>query len=110
MTGMYPQFTGTEFNEGELNTTIKTWADILRDEKDYATSYMGKWHLDGDAKPVSNCRILLKVVLLFKFKPYCFSYVEDDFKRELVRQLDVNSDLMTTDIVSIEDTGNTLMR
>jgi len=56
MTGMYPAFTGTEFNTAELDPTLKTWADILRDEKGYATSYMGKWHLDGDAKPVSTVR------------------------------------------------------
>jgi hypothetical protein len=67
MTGMYPQFIGTEFNKGELNTTIMTWADILRKRKGYVTSYMGKWHLDGDVEPVSNSRNLIN--------PSCFSHV-----------------------------------
>lgn len=52
MTGMYPPFTGTTRNRGELDPNLKTWADILREERGYRTSYMGKWHLDGDAKPV----------------------------------------------------------
>jgi uncharacterized sulfatase len=53
MTGMYPPFTGTATNTGVLDAELKTWAEILRDERGYKTSYMGKWHLDGDAKPVS---------------------------------------------------------
>jgi Arylsulfatase A and related enzymes len=52
MTGLYPPFTGTTRNRGELDPNLKTWADILREERGYRTSYMGKWHLDGDAKPV----------------------------------------------------------
>jgi len=54
MTGLYPPFTGAaDQNNGELDNNIKTFANILRDERGYATSYMGKWHLDGQAKPVS---------------------------------------------------------
>jgi uncharacterized sulfatase len=67
MTGMYPSFTGTGYNKGELDTNIKTWADILRNEKGYATSYMGKWHLDGDEKPVSSCQNTCHIILLHDF-------------------------------------------
>lgn len=46
MTGLYPPFTGAaDQNNGKLDTNIKTWADILRDERGYTTSYMGKFHL-----------------------------------------------------------------
>ena len=34
-----------------LNDSIITFAEVLR-KRGYATSYLGKWHLDGDAKPV----------------------------------------------------------
>jgi len=52
MTGLYPPFTGAaDQNHGKLDTNIKTWADILRDERGYKTSYMGKFHLDGEEKP-----------------------------------------------------------
>ena len=54
MTGMYPPFTGNaDLNHGELDTNLKTFASILRDERGYSTSYIGKWHLDGKEKPVS---------------------------------------------------------
>ena len=54
MTGMYPAFTGdAKRNHGELDENLKTFASILRDERGYSTSFMGKWHLDGEIKPVS---------------------------------------------------------
>ena len=46
MTGMYPPFTGAaDQNHGLLDKNLKTFANILRDERGYLTSYMGKWHL-----------------------------------------------------------------
>lgn len=51
MTGMYPQFVGAEFNHRPMDSNFKTFADILRDQRGYRTGYMGKWHLDGGAKP-----------------------------------------------------------
>ena len=51
LTGQYPQFTGATSNHEPLNADIKTWAHILRDERGYTTSYMGKFHLDGLEKP-----------------------------------------------------------
>jgi len=51
MTGMYPQFTGSVLNHGPLNPNLQTFADLLRDERGYHTGYMGKFHLDGEAKP-----------------------------------------------------------
>jgi hypothetical protein len=51
LTGQYPQSTKTDRNNKALNSDIQTWADILRDERGYTTSYMGKFHLDGEEKP-----------------------------------------------------------
>ena len=51
MTGMYPQFTGADYNHKPMNTNMTTFSQILRDEKGYQTAYFGKWHLDGERKP-----------------------------------------------------------
>jgi len=51
MTGMYPQFSDAEFNHKPMNSNVKTFANILRDQRGYRTGYMGKWHLDGEVKP-----------------------------------------------------------
>lgn len=50
VSGMYPQATGSWKNDLPLNDDIVTFAEILKN-KGYATSYLGKWHLDGTAKP-----------------------------------------------------------
>jgi hypothetical protein len=57
LTGQYPEFTGAASNHKPLNADIKTWAHILRDERGYATSYMGKFHLDGPEKPGWGARV-----------------------------------------------------
>jgi arylsulfatase A-like enzyme len=51
LTGMYPQFTGSDLNHSPMNPNLQTFADLLRDERGYYTGYMGKFHLDGEAKP-----------------------------------------------------------
>ncbi len=52
MTGMYPASTGdSELNHGAMDTTLKTFAAILQEERGYHTGYFGKWHLDGDESP-----------------------------------------------------------
>ena len=51
MTGLYPTFVGdAKGNHGVLGDDLVTWAEVLRKEG-YRTGYMGKWHLDGRAKP-----------------------------------------------------------
>ena len=50
MTGLYPHATGVPVNHVSLNDDVITFAEILR-RQGYATGYIGKWHLDGDAKP-----------------------------------------------------------
>jgi len=50
VSGLYPQATGSPSNNLPLNDSIVTFAEVLR-KRGYATSYLGKWHLDGDAKP-----------------------------------------------------------
>lgn len=50
LTGLYPVATGSPVNNMPLNDDTITFAQILKDNG-YATSYVGKWHLDGDAKP-----------------------------------------------------------
>lgn len=50
VTGLYPVATGSPQNDLPMHDGLQTFATVLKDEG-YATSYVGKWHLDGDAKP-----------------------------------------------------------
>ncbi|MDF7825765.1 sulfatase-like hydrolase/transferase [Pontiellaceae bacterium B12227] len=50
VTGLYPHHTGSPKNDLPLHDGLKTFASVLENQG-YATSYVGKWHLDGDAKP-----------------------------------------------------------
>lgn len=50
MSGLYPIATGSPSNNMPMNDSVITFAQVLKNEG-YATSYLGKWHLDGDAKP-----------------------------------------------------------
>lgn len=50
VTGLYPVATGSPVNDMPLHDGLQTFASVLESEG-YATSYVGKWHLDGDAKP-----------------------------------------------------------
>mgnify|MGYP002629979934 CR=1 FL=1 len=50
MTGLYPHATGVPINNESLTDDMVTFAEVLRLEG-YKTGYIGKWHLDGMAKP-----------------------------------------------------------
>ncbi len=50
VSGLYPVHTGSPNNDHPLNDDVVTFAEVLK-RNGYATSYVGKWHLDGDAKP-----------------------------------------------------------
>ena len=50
MTGLYPHATGVPINHVSLADDMVTFAEVLR-RQGYKTGYIGKWHLDGDAKP-----------------------------------------------------------
>ena len=50
VSGLYPQATGSPSNNMPLKDSIVTFAEVLR-KRGYATSYLGKWHLDGNPKP-----------------------------------------------------------
>ncbi|MCP3928674.1 MAG: sulfatase-like hydrolase/transferase [Bacteroidetes bacterium] len=50
ITGLYPIATGSPKNDLPLNDDVITFAEILQ-QNGYSTSYVGKWHLDGEAKP-----------------------------------------------------------
>ncbi|AQQ09936.1 Choline-sulfatase [Sedimentisphaera cyanobacteriorum] len=49
-TGLYPQATAVKKNNIPMLSSVKTFANVLQ-EKGYATTYLGKWHLDGYGKP-----------------------------------------------------------
>ena len=50
ISGLNPISTGSPVNDMPLNDDIVSFGQILKNNG-YATSYVGKWHLDGDAKP-----------------------------------------------------------
>jgi arylsulfatase A-like enzyme len=50
MTGLYPHATGAPQNNLPMDDSVLTFAEILR-RNGYTTGYVGKWHLDGLAKP-----------------------------------------------------------
>lgn len=50
VSGLYPVATGSPVNNMPLKDTVVTFAQTLKDNG-YKTAYVGKWHLDGDAKP-----------------------------------------------------------
>lgn len=50
MTGLYPIATNAYFNDRPLGEEVVTFGQILK-AHGYATSYVGKWHLDGEDKP-----------------------------------------------------------
>lgn len=49
ITGLRPSATGAHRNGLKLDPSVNTFAKILK-ENGYATSYVGKWHLDGVEK------------------------------------------------------------
>ncbi|VGO22454.1 sulfatase family protein [Pontiella sulfatireligans] len=50
VTGLYPIATGSPLNDMPLHDGLPTFGSVLQDQG-YATAYVGKWHLDGEAKP-----------------------------------------------------------
>lgn len=50
VSGRYPHAVGVIDNDQPLSGSVVTFAELLR-RAGYATGYLGKWHLDGGAKP-----------------------------------------------------------
>ncbi|MCW2120310.1 sulfatase [Flavobacterium sp. 7A] len=50
VSGKYPIATGSYRNDIPMKEEVITFAEVLR-KQGYATSYLGKWHLNGDGKP-----------------------------------------------------------
>jgi arylsulfatase A-like enzyme len=54
MSGLYPPFTGADKNNAVMDESITTFANVLKEQGNYQTSYLGKWHLSGEGKPGWN--------------------------------------------------------
>lgn len=52
--GLYPNATGAWGNHEPYHDDIVTFGEILAEKRGYRTSYMGKWHLNGEPKPGFN--------------------------------------------------------
>lgn len=50
VSGLYPVATGSPSNDMPMKDEIITFGELFR-RNGYSTSYVGKWHLDGKAKP-----------------------------------------------------------
>ena len=50
--GLYPKKTGAWKNHSPMNGNIMTFADVMKEKRNMATGYFGKWHLDGEKKPL----------------------------------------------------------
>ena len=50
VSGLYPAFTGADRNHKQMNDTVVTFAQVLK-ENGYDTAYFGKWHLNGEEVP-----------------------------------------------------------
>jgi len=52
LSGLYPAATGgSNVNHGRMDDDIVTFAEILKEKRDYHTGYIGKFHLNGEDKP-----------------------------------------------------------
>ena len=50
--GLYPKKTGAWKNHSPMNEDIMTFADVMKQKRNMATGYFGKFHLDGEKKPL----------------------------------------------------------
>jgi len=51
VSGLYPAFTGADRNHRAMTDDIVTFAQVLKEQRDYDTAYFGKWHLNGQLRP-----------------------------------------------------------
>ncbi len=45
VSGLYPASTGADRNHNAMWESVVTFAEVLKEQRDYDTAYLGKWHL-----------------------------------------------------------------
>ncbi len=88
LTGMFPHSTGAYKNHEPMHSNMTTFANVLQDNG-YLTSFVGKWHLDGEEKPGwnthENGRSYGFAENQFRFNRGHWKFFEEDVENNVVK-------------------------
>lgn len=64
VSGLYPAFTGADRNHSPMNDDVVTFAQVLKEERDYETGYFGKVRYIYRKSFLAFCQMLLFLVVI----------------------------------------------